>query len=147
GALYAAFDGPTPEDERVDRAMLATTLRRSSLGLAEAARQARLKPQENLLLVVDQFEEIFRFKQASAASEGGNQAAAFVRLLLEAARQSAEPIHILITMRSDFLGDCAEFRDLAETINDGLYLIPRLTRDQLRLAITGPAAVEGASMA
>ena len=68
------------------------------------------------------------------------------RLLLEATRQSDVSIHVLITMRSDFLGDCAQFRDLSEAINDGLYLIPRMSRDQLRLAITAPAAVDGVSM-
>jgi chemotaxis protein histidine kinase CheA len=46
-------------------------------------------------------------------------------------------------MRSDFLGDCAEFWDLPEAVNESQYLIPRLTRDQLREAITGPIAVAG----
>ena len=49
-------------------------------------------------------------------------------------------------MRSDFLGDCSQFRDLPEAINDGVYLVPRLTRLQLREAITGPAAVGGATL-
>jgi len=44
-------------------------------------------------------------------------------------------------MRSDFLGDCSRFTDLAETINDGQFLAPRLTREQCRQAIEGPAAV------
>ncbi len=142
GALY-----PHPgEDQQIDRDMLEVTLRRSSLGLLEATRQACLDPNENLLIVVDQFEELFRFRQSVASSGAGDSAAAFVRLLLEASRQSELPIHVLITMRSDFLGDCARFRDLSEVINDGLYLIPRMTRDQLRLAITAPAAVDGAAM-
>jgi len=46
-------------------------------------------------------------------------------------------------MRSDYLGDCAQFQDLPEAINEGQYLIPRLTREQLRSAITGPVAVGG----
>ena len=49
-------------------------------------------------------------------------------------------------MRSDFLGDCSQFRDLPEAINDGQYLIPRMTRDQRREAITGPIAVGGGEM-
>ena len=48
-------------------------------------------------------------------------------------------------MRSDYLGACAQFRDLPERINTGLYLIPRMRRDQLEDAITGPAAVAGAA--
>jgi hypothetical protein len=47
----------------------------------------------------------------------------------------------VMTMRSDYLVDCSQFWDLPEAINDSQYLIPRLTRDQLREAITGPVAV------
>jgi hypothetical protein len=72
-----------------------------------------------------------------------DEAAAFIKLLLEAKRQTDVPVYIVITMRSDFLGDCAQFRDLPEAINDGQYLIPRMTRDQRREAITGPVAVGG----
>ena len=41
-------------------------------------------------------------------------------------------------MRSDYLGDCAEFRDLPETLNDCQYLVPRLTREQRKEAIEAP---------
>ena len=141
GALY-----PDAGDDRFAGEMLEITLRRSSLGLVEAARQACLEPHENLLVVVDQFEELFRFRQAWAQSATQNPAASLLHLLLEAVRQSEIPIYVMITMRSDFLGDCAQFRDLSEAINDGLYLIPRMTRDQLRLAITAPAAMYGTAM-
>jgi hypothetical protein len=39
-------------------------------------------------------------------------------------------------MRSDFLGDCAEFPGLPEALNTGQYLIPRMTRGQRAEAIT-----------
>src|SRR5262249_8275907 len=111
--------------------VLETTLRRSSLGLIEAARQARLEPHENLLIVVDQFEEIFRFADLAKQDSAGDEAPAFVKLLLEATSQTRVPIYIVITMRSDFLGDCARFRQLPEAISNSQYLIPRLTRNEL----------------
>ena len=95
----------------------------------------------NLLIVADQFEEIFRFPQESTARHSKDEAAAFVKLLLEAAHQSDYPIYVVLTMRSDYLGDCARFGGLPEAINEGLYLVPRMTRDQQREAITGPVAV------
>ena len=49
-------------------------------------------------------------------------------------------------MRSDFLGDCAEFKNLAEAVNEGEYLIPRLNRRQRAHAIEGPAKVGGGQM-
>jgi WD40 repeat protein len=50
-------------------------------------------------------------------------------------------------MRSDFIGDCAQFPELTRKINDSHYLIPQLTRDQKRKAIEGPVAVGGATIA
>ena len=50
-------------------------------------------------------------------------------------------------MRSDFLGDCAQFPGLAEAINAGQYLVPRMTRDERRAAISGPVGVGGAEIA
>jgi conflict system STAND superfamily ATPase len=123
-----------------------TTLRRSSLGLVEVARLARLAPHENLLVLVDQFEEIFRF--AGLASQlGEDEAKAFVKLLLVASQQTELPVYVLITMRSDFLGDCDRFPGLPETITDSPYLIPRLSRDELQAAITGPVGVRGGRIA
>jgi tetratricopeptide (TPR) repeat protein len=127
-----------PESEA--EAVIEATLRSGSLGILNVARQARLGENEKLLLVVDQFEELFRFR---AAHEGSSVdvALAFVKLLLEAAQQRELQIYIVLTMRSDFLGDCAQFQGLPEAINDGQYLIPRMTRDERRFAVTGPVGV------
>ena len=122
------------------------TLRRGDLGLVEAVRQFKTAPQENLLVVVDQFEELFRYARISENGPHGNQAAAFVKLLLEARAQKTIPIYVVLTMRSDYLGDCAKFWDLPEAINEGEYLIPRLTREQRREAIRGPIKMRGAEI-
>jgi len=127
--------------------LVEAVLRRSGLGLIDVVKQANLTPNENLLVVVDQFEELFRFRQLGHAGEPADDGAAFVNLLLEAARSREQPIYVVLTMRSDFLGDCARFRDLPEILNDGQYLIPRLTRDQRRATIEGPVAVSGATIA
>ena len=155
GKLAAAINSPDvlgsedEENREIQIAITEATLRRGSLGLVEAVTQSGMPEHENLLVVVDQFEELFRFaREASrkAKDEGEryqNDAAAFVKLLLEAHSQRGANIYVVLTMRSDFLGDCAEFWDLPEAVNEGQYLIPRLTRDQLREAITGPIAVAG----
>src|SRR5262245_34851534 len=124
-----------------------TTLRRSSLGLVEATRLARLAPHENLLVLVDQFEELFRFADLAKQRDAGDEAPAFVKVLLAAAQQTEVPVYVVITMRSDFLGDCDRFRGLPEAISESQYLIPRLTRDELQVAITGPIGVRGGRVA
>ena len=120
------------------------TLSRSGLGLIEAYRQSNIEEGSNLLLLVDQFEEIFRFRQGG--EKAGQEASHFIQLLLETARQTDIPIFIILTMRSDFLGDCAEFNGLAEAVNEGEYLIPRLNRKQRARAIEGPVKVGGAEI-
>ena len=133
-AALPAFT-PPDLDPQLRAQWVETSLRRSGRGLVEATRLARLSPGENLLIVVDQFEELFRYHP--------QEASAFVKLLLEAVHQTDLPIYVVITMRSDYLGNCAKFRDLPETLNDAQYLVPRMTRDQRRLAIEGPVLVGG----
>lgn len=138
--------GTTGELETTNSILLEATLQRGTRGLVEAVRQARVLPQDNLLIVVDQFEELFRFRRSSQLENSRNAATAFVKLLLEAAQQKELPVYIVITMRSDFIGDCMDFAGLPEAVNNGLYLVPRMTRDELRSAITGPVAVGGGSI-
>src|SRR5215475_2018032 len=132
--------------------IIETTLRMGKLGLLDIYEQARLDAEVNLLVVVDQFEELFRYRQLGAAKPGhssgiSENAIAFVNLLLEVREQATCPIYIVLTVRSDFLGDCAQFPGLAEAINAGQYLVPRLTRDERRAAISGPIGVGGAEIA
>ena len=121
-------------------AVIDATLRGGSLGIVDVARQGRLGEHEKLLIVVDQFEELFRFR-AAQQNTNADEASAFVKLLLEAALQRELSIYVVLTMRSDFLGDCAQFQGLPEAINDGQYLIPRMTRDERRFAVIGPVGV------
>ncbi len=136
-ALPAAGAGLRADEAE---AVIEATLRGGSLGIVDAARQGRLGEHEKLLIIVDQFEELFRFR-AAQQNTTADEAAAFVKLLLEAAQQRDLSIYIVLTMRSDFLGDCAQFQGLPEAINDGQYLIPRMTRDERRFAVTGPVGV------
>jgi WD40 repeat protein/energy-coupling factor transporter ATP-binding protein EcfA2 len=139
--------GDDPERAGMWGKMMETTLRRSNRGLIETVKEARLPEHENLLIVVDQFEELFRFsKLERSQQEEKLDSAAFVNLLLESSAQTTFPIYIILTMRSDFLGDCTEFRGLPEAINRGQYLIPRMTRNEKRDAIAGPIAVGGAEI-
>ncbi|MCP3958281.1 MAG: hypothetical protein GY719_10560 [bacterium] len=152
GNLAAALNDPQVlgSDEQdfaeMNLALLETTLHRSALGLVEAVRQARLEEGENLLVLADQFEELFRFKQNIRIRDSKDSALAFVKLLLEATQQDEVPVYVVLTMRSDFIGNCTEFSGLAEAINDGQYLVPRMTREERKAAIVGPVAVGGAEI-
>ncbi|MTI22993.1 High-affnity carbon uptake protein Hat/HatR, partial [Fulvivirga sp. RKSG066] len=133
------------DEKRIKRTIITTLLKSSSIGLVEAILQLRKSEDKNYLILVDQFEELFRFKD-SADAGSVNETLAFVNLLMEAVDYPDAPIYIGITMRSDFIGDCAQFPDLTKKINDSHYLIPQMTREQKRKAIIGPVAVGGAEI-
>jgi hypothetical protein len=152
-------EGEEPDADRLFRSpkvgdfdvkeIVEATLRTNRRGLVDAFEQARLDQHANLLVVADQFEELFRYRnlQTSSGTVQGTEenSVAFVNLLLEAAA-SQRRIYVVMTMRSDFLGDCAQFFGLPEAINRSQYLVPRMTRDERRLAIEGPVKVAGAEM-
>ena len=138
-ALIQALQTPEESPQSQHTALLLASLRRGPLGLLEILRDQPLPANTNLLLVVDQFEEIFRYRE----HQDRDEADAFVALLLRSLKDSELPIYIVMTMRSDFLGDCALFPGLPETLNDSQFLTPRLNREQRRVAITGPAKVCG----
>ena len=135
-----------PDDKKIKRTIVSTLLRSSSLGLVEAIQQSRRSEDINYLILVDQFEELFRFKD-STDPNSVNESLAFINLLMEAVNYEDSPIYVAITMRSDFIGDCAQFPELTRKINDSHYLIPQMTRDQKRRAIEGPVAVGNAKIA
>jgi uncharacterized RDD family membrane protein YckC len=142
--LYSGYKGDIPLEEIVD-----THLRLSKRGLIEIFRKARVPEPANLLIVADQFEELFRYRHMGASYRksqygAGEDAVAFVNLLLEVPAQLASRIYVVLTMRSDFLGDCSQFEGLPEAINEGQYLVPRLTREERRAAIAGPIGAGGA---
>ncbi|MEQ9467849.1 MAG: High-affnity carbon uptake protein Hat/HatR [Ekhidna sp.] len=135
------------EDKLIRKTIISTVLRSSSLGLVEVVRQLKTDDFQNVLILVDQFEELFRYRKLESATSDLDESSAFVNLLLEAIHQYDEPVYIALTMRSDFIGECAQFPDLTQMINDSHYLIPQMTRDQKRTAIEGPVAVGGGKIA
>ncbi|MGE5341681.1 MAG: TIR domain-containing protein [Candidatus Omnitrophota bacterium] len=100
----------------------------------------------NLFLLVDQFEEVFRFGLNTRDSHRRDEAAGFIDLLLRLSKQENIPVYVCLTMRSDYIGDCNLFPGLAEAMNRGQYLTPGLTRNQHREIIEGPIFLSGASI-
>lgn len=134
------------DDFTPDIALMAAELRRGTLGLVNLIQTAAAKRPENstpinLLVLVDQFEEIFTYAKSGGAE--ADESDAFINLLLAARDDIKSRIHVVLTMRTDFLGDCVRFLDLPEAINRAQYLTPRLTREQMERAIVGPARVFG----
>lgn len=128
---------------QVNSKLIRAILNSNSQGLTEAIKHTQNQSDQNYLILADQFEELFRFRKRQDDQNSVNEAFAYVRLILNAVQQSEVPIYVIMTMRSDFIGECAQYQELTELINTSHYLIPQMNRDDFRLAIKGPVAVGG----
>ncbi|MFC9607518.1 helix-turn-helix domain-containing protein [Streptomyces niveus] len=88
------------------------------------------------LVIVDQFEEAFTLCHDPA------ERTRFFDLLLTA-RKPDSRLRVLITVRADFYGRCAEHRDLADALRDANILVGPMTPAELRDAIVKPATARG----
>jgi hypothetical protein len=131
-----------PKDVSIHKAIVNSVLRRGPDGLVEVCKYIQGREGENVFILIDQFEEIFRFKD-TGDEDFANDATAYVNLVMTAVHQKAVPAYVAMNMRSDFIGDCASFQGLTQMINESNYLVPQMTREQKRMAIEGPIAVGG----
>ncbi|MCB0476552.1 MAG: hypothetical protein KDC84_00210 [Crocinitomicaceae bacterium] len=113
----ASVYAPEEEQERTAK-LIYSILKRSSNGLSEVYKIfGRTK---NILILLDQFEELFRFNKTS--DYNANETLAYIKLILNAVKQDDFPLYFVMTMRSDFIGDCSQYQELTGLINNSHYL-------------------------
>ena len=122
----------SPDDAARRRERIEYRLRQSSFSFESALEEAGGLGGRSLLLIIDQFEELFRFGLAGLGlkragieeARARDEATLFVQILLDADRRRLKDVHVLITMRSDFIGDCAYFHGLPEAVSATQFLAP-----------------------
>ena len=100
----------------------------------------------NLLILVDQFEELFTNAENFNNGRPSLQAITLINLIIETtqiAEKENLPLYIVCTMRSDYIGDCAAFKGLPELIVYSQFFVPRLKRQEIHRAILEPAKLSG----
>jgi class 3 adenylate cyclase len=119
--------GAMLRDLEADHRVLELTIRRA---LADEPDEVKL------LLVVDQFEEIF------ALCHDEEERGRFIDALLYAVEAEEGRALVVPTIRADFYGRCADYPRLAACMSDGLLVGP-MSEEELRATIEEPAAVVG----
>lgn len=124
-------------------ASLLAPLEKDERGLGRVLK--RILPVDNtavapsqLLLVIDQFEELF-----TLVPDGANRDH-FLRSLLSAIQEPHGRLRVIITLRADFYDRPLQIPDLGELLREHTEVILPLTPGELEQAITGPAAHVGA---
>jgi hypothetical protein len=93
----------------------------------------------NLLLLVDQFEELFRYDLAGGQAE----IRTFLNQLADVVETPPDNFYLALTMRADFLGECARYPRFADLLNRASYLLRRMRPGELSEAIARPAELFG----
>lgn len=120
-------------------------LRTSVDGISDLLNYFSYEKPHNILLIVDQFEEIFRNELNNNGQLNENfEVHQFINLLLGTLKNHR--VYIILSMRSDFLGNCTKFSGLPEALNNGHYLIPRMTREQFKEVIVSPIKLINSSI-
>jgi energy-coupling factor transporter ATP-binding protein EcfA2 len=92
---------------------------------------------EKLVIVIDQFEELFT--QTGSMDERME----FILAVLNAVEVAKGPVTVIITMRSDFMGKCAFYPDLNTYVSDHFFQVEPMSLEELRSAIEEPARLAG----
>jgi uncharacterized protein YjbI with pentapeptide repeats len=103
---------------------------KGSVGLGQLIKAADTK---RVILMVDQFEEVFTL----CKDIGKRQQ--FFECLLDGLQRCGDKLCLVLTMRADFFGKCAEYGKLTQQIQENLVTVTPMTVEQLRQAIIEPA--------
>jgi GAF domain-containing protein/transcriptional regulator with XRE-family HTH domain/energy-coupling factor transporter ATP-binding protein EcfA2 len=94
-------------------------------------------PAERMLIIVDQFEEVFTLCHDEV------QRIAFVEKLMEAAQDKSRHTTVVVALRADFYSHCAQYPRLRQAVATEQEYIGQMSSEELRHAIEGPAKLCG----
>jgi len=99
-------------------------------------------------LVVDQFEELFTWPVAVKKKKSGRNpdSVQFISHLMKLVDGAMPRIFLMLSIRSEFLDYCSNYRILTEHLNKSKYLLPQMNRQDLTEAILEPFRVGGAKV-
>src|SRR5215470_1907724 len=106
------------------------------------------------ILILDQFEELFTLQGSAARTEFLSDLGSLVRGTAPAdvaqthpsLSQTAPVVHVVLSLREDFLGPLEEVADRIPQILDHRFRVLPLSREAAARAMTGPAAIEDADL-
>ena len=95
--------------------------------------QARIKDAERILILVDQFEEVFTLCHDEV------ERIAFIEKLLRSAQDQSKKITVVSALRADFYSHCAQYPLLRQAVAAEQEYIGQMSSEELRRAIEQPA--------
>ncbi|MDX2243363.1 MAG: caspase family protein [Leptolyngbyaceae cyanobacterium bins.302] len=117
-------------------------LQEGATGLTQLVRASLMseKRSTRLLLIIDQFEEIFTLCQGNHAERDRHR---FFHTLITTLRNLNDQFSLVIVLRADFFSKCSFYGELATQIEHQLVMITPLNYDQIKASILKPAEKVG----
>ncbi len=121
-------------------ASLLEQLQQDERGLLRAVRRILPDDQTELLLVIDQFEEVF------TQGDDADARAHFLKSLYTAVSDPTSRLRIIVTLRADFYDRPLQYREFGELTRQRMESVLPLSVDELRQSIVSPAQRVGVTL-
>jgi hypothetical protein len=134
------------DQDKAERAPILSCLQDNHSNFSDIVRKYMIKHDDNILLVIDQFEEIFRYFAPGKSEISNTTAINFAEFLVNSIIKPDVNIFIIVTMRSEFIGECSHYKGLAKLVNNSNYLVPDMGTENWKEAIEKPVNFAGAKI-
>ena len=108
-------------------------------GLETVYRQSEIFGKKNLMIVIDQFEDLFLntdlYNNAAALNEDTNQ---YINAITGANFAEEIAVYVVIALGAENIIDISPYRRLQDLLNQGQYLLPRISGVDLKRIILNP---------
>jgi WD40 repeat protein len=135
-ALLKDFDAG---EKRQDKNEL-TELLKNCDSFSDAVSQIKFATEGNIVLNVDQLEDLFRFTSSGLTESTRTK---FIDFLVNSINRSAPELYIILTMQSEYMGECSHYWELAKLINNSNYIVPEPALESWRKMIEEPLKLCG----
>jgi hypothetical protein len=132
--------------KKIERETILSQLLDNPGSFSDIVSKYLIRKDDNVLLVIDQFEEIFRYYSPGKSGISHATAIKFVDFLVNSVIKPDGNIFIIVTMRSDYLGECSHYKGLTRFVNNSNYLVPYMGTENLKEVIEKPVNYAGAKI-
>ncbi|MGD0754291.1 MAG: WD40 repeat domain-containing protein [Bacteroidales bacterium] len=148
GNLAGALSNVTADagQKRIEREIIFSQLLENPGSFSDVIKEYLVKKDDNVILLIDQFEEIFRYFSPRKSETSQSAAIKFIDFLVNSVANPEMNIFIIVTMCSEYIGECSHYKGLTRLVNNSNYLVPEMGTENLREVIERPVNYAGAKI-
>jgi WD40 repeat protein/energy-coupling factor transporter ATP-binding protein EcfA2 len=126
------------DKQGISRGEILRILKESPNGIDELIKKHSSKTNRKILLIIDQFEELFRYGSPETGKGTGAETAGFINLLTQEVIRGSQDFYLAVAVRSDLLTECAHYRGFTNLLNNSNYFVSGMQKESVRKAIESP---------